>query len=74
MNFYLLQRVAKHTAYDESGGFVVLANDEAEARQLASSWHGDEGKDTWLSQASSTCEAISTYGEPRIVLRDFNPG
>lgn len=78
-SLYCLGRIAtkaRPDGYDEVTGFVVAAESEARARAVAASDPGDEGADTWLDPAWSTCERIGIATDPRevVVLRAFNAG
>lgn len=60
--------------YDKAFGFVVRAETESAARQLAHQEGGDENRgerNPWLYPQHSTCKEITSEGEPGIVLRDF---
>lgn len=66
--------------YDKSFGFVIRAESEVKARELAMSDAGDEvgrydgddePKDTWLNSEYSTCEVLSEFGDEEIIMRDF---
>lgn len=57
--------------HDKVYGFVVRAETEKEARKLASNLCGDEGEDAWLSDKFSTCEELTTAGNPRVIMIDF---
>jgi hypothetical protein len=56
--------------YDKAFGFVVAAETEADARQLANEDHGDEGA-VWTDPAQTTCEEL-TADSAGIVMRDFH--
>jgi hypothetical protein len=89
MKLYLLKRTGKGPGgeYDVADGFIVRAEDEQTAREIAAApigpilggetefpiraW-GDEGPETWLNPKFSTCEEIIPDGEPGIIIRDFN--
>lgn len=72
MKLYLIKR--EECGYDEARGFVVAAENEAEARKLASIESGDEGKHCWLDEKESECTLISnkTNLKSGVVLRDFH--
>ena len=55
-------------------GFVIIANDEREARQIAC--HGEcEGNDTWWLEPSLTkCQIMTDEGNSRIVMGDYPTG
>jgi hypothetical protein len=55
-------------------GFVVRAEDELGARRLASSRAGDEGPESWLLPAHSTCVELQPDGSEGVVMEDYNPG
>lgn len=60
--------------YDKAFGFVVRANTEQEARELANEESGDEvydEPDVWLKQEFTLCEELTTQGESEVILRDF---
>lgn len=69
---------------DKSFGFVVCAESEEEARQLAHANAGDENrgeflggktadtKSPWLDAKYSTCAELTPAHEKGIVLQDFN--
>jgi len=53
-------------------GFVVRAEDELGARRLASSRAGDEGPESWLLPAHSTCVELRPDGPEGVVMEDYN--
>lgn len=58
--------------YDKAFGFVVRAANEADARILAATEHGDEGEYAWLDATASTCVELTANGMEEVVLRDFS--
>jgi len=69
--------------YDSMYGFVVAAETEGEARELAQAGGGDETnrpfgveRSVWTNPAYTTCEVLdpSQYSEPTIIISDFNAG
>lgn len=65
--------------YDVALGFIVRAETEQDARQLAASDCGDEGSDAWLDQALSSCIELAdlpltTDGPAEVIMRYFNAG
>lgn len=74
MRLWLLKRSAQWPEYDVNNGFVIRAATETDARQLAAGQRGDEGAETWLDSALSTCEPLTDDGPAEIVLLDFNAG
>ncbi len=68
--------------YDKSFGFVVRADTEERAREVANSNGGDEtgpakvdiyrtGGDPWLDPKQSTCEELTADGDECMVIQDF---
>jgi len=61
--------------YDKAFGFVVIAETEDEARELASEQAGDEADgdffNPWMDEEYSTCVELKPEGVPRVVLRNF---
>jgi hypothetical protein len=51
-------------------GFVVCANDEQEARQLASRECASEGKDYWLNNKLTSCVPVPE-NKSQVILRDY---
>ena len=70
--------------FDKAHGFVVRAETESEARQLAHEPAGDENRgeflqqktantqQPWLDSRYSTCTERRPDGEPGVVLCDFH--
>jgi hypothetical protein len=79
MKIFLLNAKAKSRVwtpwYDKAFGFVVRADDEKQARELASKEAGDEGAKAWLNPQQSLCEivgdAVGNGEEAQVLLRDF---
>lgn len=57
--------------YDKAFGFVVRANNVREARKLAASDAGNEGKMAWLDSKHSSCKELTIKGKCEIIIRDF---
>ncbi len=59
--------------YDKAFGFVVRAETEAEARELADTQAGDENDDgqPWKDAKYSACDELLAEGDAEIVMRDF---
>ena len=77
MKLYLLERNAFQPAmviYDCNNGFVIRADTEQRAREIASQQQGDEGRSTWLDPKLSSCRELSADGPEQVVIRDFNAG
>ena len=69
--------------YDSMYGFVVAAETEEEARELAQADGGDETnrfvgpeRSVWTNPAYTTCEVLDPfrYSKPTIIISDFNAG
>ena len=58
--------------YDKAFGYIVRAEKEKEARELATTGIGDEAKEAWLDAKYSTCEELLPEGEPKIILSDIH--
>ena len=90
MKLYLLRPVKKlehnnnpwHPWFDKAFGFVVRAETEAQARELANKDGGDEtggvnhsvyrtGGDPWLDEEFSTCIELTPDGELGVIIKDF---
>lgn len=71
MPLYLLERVACTVGYDETESVVVRAKDSKEARQLASTACGGEGKAAWLSRTTSRCQRLPACGVSVVIIRSF---
>ena len=57
--------------FDKAFGFVVRAETEERARQLASEDAGDENEGSWLSPEFSSCVELSVTGLETVIIRDF---
>jgi hypothetical protein len=81
MPLWILRPVDDHPHwepwYDKAFGFVVRADSEAEARQIAQSNGGDElgwdiKRDCWTDPTAATCIKLSVEGPSGVVMRDFH--
>jgi hypothetical protein len=73
MKLWLLKRI-DGANFGEFEGFVIRANSEMEARQLANTCGEHESfqaAETWLNPAYTTCDELTTDGEAEIVLDAF---
>lgn len=59
-----------NTYYDMVLGFVVRAENEEAARQIASDNHEDEGDQVWFDRSKVTCEEIHVSGDAGMILKD----
>ena len=73
MRLWLLRRLDTRLLYDANAGFVVRAESEEAARNLANSQAADEGL-LWNNLSASSCEVLDHEGSRGIVLTDFNAG
>lgn len=60
--------------YDKAHGFVIRADSERQARELAASKAGYEGKEAWFRPQYSTCFELTVEGPAGVILRDFWDG
>ena len=57
--------------YDKAFGFVVRAETEEKARELASDRCGDEGRHAWLNSEYSTCIQLQEEGEEEVIIYEY---
>lgn len=69
--------------YDKSFGFIVRANSEQEARQIANENAGDENRgeflneriantqSPWLDEKYSFCKELTGDGDSGMIMQDF---
>ena len=79
MKLWLLQRLDARFGYDETQGFVVVAETEDEARKIAQKNGGDEtawDSPFWTDSEMTTCRELRAehFPEAKIILRDFSAG
>ena len=58
--------------YDKAFGFVLRAQNISQARRMASMNCGDEGEQAWLNARWSTCEELTSDGEPGFIMFDIH--
>ena len=66
-----------HVVYDCITFFIVRAENEQRARELAAPHHKDEGAECWLNPKWSTCEEYffpTLNGEEAVVWSEDHPG
>lgn len=68
--FYLLLRIG-NIGYDEYDSMLVRAENSNEAREIANSRCGDEGK-IWTDTKKVTCQVIRATGMSKLILSSFN--
>ena len=78
MHIYLLRPVKKppngnpwEPWYDKAFGFVIAAQNEQRARELAAIDCGDEGERAWLNPTLSRCELLVAPDEDGVIIQDF---
>lgn len=59
--------------YDCHFGFVIRAETEEEARAMANTQAGDEGK-AWADPNLADCTELLPDGSPGLVIEDFRAG
>jgi hypothetical protein len=60
--------------YEKSFGFIIRAETEKQARQIATEMSGKEtrkNKDAWLNPNLSSCNELLPDGEAGFIMRDF---
>lgn len=60
-----------HTAQDKVVGFIVRAEDEAQARRLARDDAGSEDGYVWIESKFSTCTELLADGDARVLMADL---
>jgi hypothetical protein len=61
--------------YDETAGYVAVAQDEQHARTLGSDVPGDQSSTVWFAPTTTVTRIGSAdLGESGIVLTDYNAG
>lgn len=76
MKLWLLRPIGENgtawcVVYDCSYGFVIRAQSEADARNLAADYSGDEGGGAWLDSTLSSCVVLEADGQAEVIIRDF---
>ena len=71
---FLLERDWEDIGYDENIGFVIRAQNEKEARSIASNSGEDELDGTWLDVEHVSCKIIPLDGKSEVILGSFNAG
>lgn len=75
MKLFLLKRVdMTYGYYDQFYGFVIRAENEEKARELASKESADEGLLFWKDRSLTICEELLPDGPEDILIRDFHAG
>lgn len=60
--------------YDKAFGFVVRAETEEQARELAHAQGGDENRaehEPWKNPLLSSCKELTAEGPAEVVIQDF---
>jgi len=71
---YILARKRDCNSYDVVNSVIVRATSPTEARKLASEQRMDEGADTWLHPAFSSCTTLTTKGASKVICIDSTNG
>lgn len=61
--------------YDKCFGFVIRAETEQRAREIADADAGDENREEnhpWLDPEQSTCTELTAEGKEEQIIKDFN--
>jgi len=75
MKLWVLNNIDEgHPIYNSYEGFVIRAQTEKAARQLAALVASDEGPDAWFNEKKSTCVQLKVGGKEDIILSDFHAG
>lgn len=81
MKLWLLRPITKKKGgpwdpwYDKSFGFVIRAETEEKAREIADDNAGDENHDDnhpWLKTRYASCTELLSNGEEELIIRDFS--
>lgn len=74
MKIFLLDR--PECDYDEASGFVIMANSEEEAREIASKIHSwpKHVAQEWFNKDLVSCEELTGNGEAGLILESFHAG
>lgn len=71
MKLWVLQAI-KEVDWDEFDGFVVRAEDEAQAREIAEQTAKyEKQKGFWLSAKTTTCKEVKVHGKAEVILSAF---
>ena len=73
MNLYLIKRKWP-IGHDECAGFVIAAERNGQARDMAIDNCSDEGPDEWVKAKCTQIGEAAPYDVPTIILRDFRAG
>ena len=62
--------------YDKNRGFIIAAETEQRARELADQHAADENRDgnPWLNEKLSTCRRLTAGAEEMVIMSDFIAG
>lgn len=63
-----------YSEWSMARGFVVLAEDEAEAREVATASHDPDGGSWWRDESSTTCELVPVKGRARVIMANEPTG
>lgn len=77
MKLWLLKKINAKFQYDEVVSFVIAAESEMSARDIADENAGGEGDDFWTNANCTLAIMIapeSIFEEERLVIREINAG
>lgn len=60
--------------WDEYTGFIVRAEHETEARQIAFNYTSGWNDQDWLSRDYATCVEVDKHGPPEVIMSSYNAG
>ncbi len=73
MNLWVLRSInGWEEVYDVADNFVIRAETEQEARNLATGECGDEGPDVWRNPELVSCTKLIAEGAEKIIMIDFH--
>lgn len=75
MKLWVVARIAD-TNWDEYDSFVIRAENEQEAREIAydADYNCGEYNDLWKDLNKSTCECLSEQGEAEVISFNYKSG
>ncbi len=60
--------------YDMNHGFVIAAETEQRAREIAADCAVDEGREAWLDSKYSDCSILTAGDSEGVIIADFHAG
>ena len=59
--------------YNSNYGHVIRAKSEEQARIMAASNCGDEGRDVWMDRELTKCTVLSHDGDTKFIMTEYIP-